>query len=73
MAEAPNYRFSFKITDETTGDMIVADFCSFTQADEFGGCETIDHQVARGLRAFERLREKHERENYPATETAEVE
>lgn len=74
MTGKPSYRFKFAIVDETTGEVIGTDFCNLTSIDQFGGCESVDMHVASTLRWFERTgREQHERENYPATETAEVE
>lgn len=72
-ARAPDYRFKFQIIDENTGDVIVDDYCSFETVDEFGGCEAVDHQTAKGLRYFKRVgRAKHEAENYPKNDQQRV-
>jgi hypothetical protein len=62
----PAYRFKLEIVDETTGDVIVSDFCSLTSIDQFGGCESVDMHAAAALRFFNTVgRSKHEAENYP--------
>lgn len=67
MADKPDYRFKFEITDETTGEIIIADWLTLgaENIDQFGGCEAVDHAVARMLRMFRQsAREKFEREHY---------
>lgn len=67
----PAYRFKFQIIDETTGDVVEADYCALTTIDEFGGCESVDIHVAAMLRAFNRSgRDEYQRANY-ATEPVE--
>jgi hypothetical protein len=48
----PDYRFRFEIIDAETGETVIADYCSLTDIDEFGGCESVDMHVASALRAF---------------------
>jgi hypothetical protein len=52
VSEKPNYLFRFQIVNETTNDVVSGDYCTITDAriDQYGGCETIDHEVARTLR-----------------------
>lgn len=67
MPAKPDYRFSFTITDETTGDVIVSDHVSFNadSVKDDGACEAVDDQVARDFRYFHRIgRARHEAENY---------
>lgn len=63
---APNYRFQCSIIDQATGETVIADFCSLSTIDQFGGCESVDIHVAAVLRAFQRsVREEFERREYP--------
>lgn len=67
----PSYRFRFSIIDETSGDVIGEDWCSFDAASvhQDGGCETVDHSVARTLGWFNRTgRAEHEAANYAPAE-----
>ena len=63
---APSYRFNFEIVDETTGTVVISDFCGLTGIDQLGGCESVDMHVASMLRAFTRkARGEYERAEYP--------
>lgn len=67
----PDYRFKFEIADQTTGDIVIADWLTIEPKaiDQFGGCEAVDHAVARMLRMFRQTaREKFEREHYAMEE-----
>lgn len=67
MTDKPSYRFQCRIVDESTGDVVILDHVSLTRIDQFGGCESVDHAVARMLRQFEQTaREQYERELTPA-------
>lgn len=60
----PSYRFRFEIVDASTGEVVIADFCSLGSIDPFGGSEAVDMHVAAMLRAFSRTaRAEHERAN----------
>jgi len=73
MAGTPEYRLKIQIADETTGDVIEADWTSLTEVDridEFGNCEAVDALVGRLLRIWNtKGRAEHERAEYaPADE-----
>ena len=48
----PDFRFRCEIVDAETDEVIVQDHCTITDAsiDEFGGCEMVDHAVAKMMR-----------------------
>lgn len=52
MSEKPDYRFHFKIVNEATDEVVSEDYCTITDAriDQYGNCETIDHEIGRTLR-----------------------
>jgi hypothetical protein len=62
MTAQPEYRFTFQITDQTTGEVVENDWCTITDAriGENGECETVDREVGRMLRNWRRFA----RENY---------
>lgn len=67
MATRPEYRFRVEIADQTADEVVIADWLTITPdcIDQFGGCESAEHIVARLLRAFQQTaREQHERANY---------
>lgn len=67
----PNYIFKFQIVDTETDQTIEADYCTITDAniDGFGGCEVVDHEIARMLRNWRSFaRAEYEAENYPTEE-----
>lgn len=65
MTDKPDYRFKFELVDETTGEAVLVDWVSLSEVDEIGGCETVDHAVARMLRMFSRnARAEYEAKNY---------
>lgn len=66
-ADRPEYRFRFEIVDENRGERVWADVISIDERgiDQFGGCESVEHGVARMLRGFrQHVRAEYERENY---------
>lgn len=63
---APTYRFHFSI-QTPDGDVLIEDYCTIGSIDQYGACESVDMQVARMLRMFERtVRAEHEAANEPA-------
>jgi len=65
MSTQPDYKFEFRVIDKTSGETVIADDCSISTIDDFGGCEMVDMHVSSTLRAFNRkIRAEHERKNY---------
>lgn len=61
MAEKTKYRFECRIIDAATGEVVIEASSHLGRIDQFGGCESVDHETARMLRAFERTaRDEHE-------------
>lgn len=50
------YRFQLSIVDDS-GTVIESDFTTITDAriDEYGGCEVVDHAVAKMMRNWRRF------------------
>lgn len=66
----PEYRFQFTITDETNNEIVISGSTYLSSISPDGECESVDLEVSRNLRAFEKsIREKYELENYPKEES----
>ena len=50
-----SYRFHFQVVDPETEEVIEENWATLSEIDQFGGCESVDHQVASTLRAFNRF------------------
>ena len=58
MGDARNYRLECKVVDASTGETIIQDNTFIGTIDEYGGCESVDHTVARMLRQFKKSAQK---------------
>jgi hypothetical protein len=52
LTSKPDYRFKFQIVDESTGEVVEADWCTINdeRIDEFGASATVEIHISKMLR-----------------------
>lgn len=55
---APNYRFKCMIVNDDEETLVVSDHTHISEIDQHGGCESVDHTVARMMRQFKAIERK---------------
>ena len=57
---APNYRFKCMIVNDDEEILVISDHTHLEvdRIDQFGGCESVDHTVARMMRQFKTIERK---------------